>query len=211
MTTFLSATFTSADTSPGTVPNADTGQAFTQGITYGGNGTAGWKVLSNTLIDQSTANESDAVADSGVSDGVVSVRLAALPAGDGGLVCRMDSALGSTNLLLNCEPGYGYHLYKRVAGGYTQIGAIPMTPAVNDVLTFTLAGSSVIASVGAGSVSVTETSGQTNTWVGVRSSNSGGSPKTLAFDDLHVSDGLPDAQGALRRPKVQSRFVAVNR
>lgn len=175
----LSATFTSADTAAGTIPNADTGQVFGQAA---GTGTAGWRVLSNAATDTGSSSESFLSADSGQVDATTSLRIVTLPSGgDGGLVVRLASPSAISDcLLLNIE-ATEYVLYRRAGGGYTSLGTIAVTPAVGDVLTIVTAGSSVIASAGSGSLSVTESSGVGNTYVGVRSS---GATKTLAVDDL---------------------------
>lgn len=193
MTTYLSATFTGADTAAGVMPNADTGQAFTQSVD---SGSASWRILSNQAVETSTtARENHLRADSGIADGTFTATLAVKPSGgfytDCSLVIRGASATSNTFIMLNAEQTV-YTLYRKVAGTFTAIGTVAKNPAAGDVMSIVASGSTLTASVGGVSVTVTETTGQTATWVGIRGDTDTGdavAPRSIAFDNLTATDG----------------------
>lgn len=167
----LLATFSGGNTAAGTVSPADTGQVFSQYILTGGTGTVAWKVNNDLVTDAGPNSLSMLVANTDITDGQFSCALAALP-GSGqsiSLIARCSGLNGTSFLMLDALNGATvYTLYKCVAGTFTSIGTIPRTPRVGDIMRITCAGTSIIAAAGGVSITVTEATGNGNTYMGAR-------------------------------------------
>jgi hypothetical protein len=173
--------FNRANTAAGTLGTTDVGS-----LTWAATAST-WQIQSNRAIDLSSGSEHFAVVNY-TSDVLLQLTVAALPSAgaDGGLIARATD-VGATNcLLLNIEAA-GYTLYQRVANVYTSLGAVSVVaPAVGDVLRITAVGMSITASVnGVYSLTVTNSTGLTNTYHGMRSSGSS-SAHTLAVEDFSI-------------------------
>lgn len=186
----LLATFSGGNTAPGTVPPADTGQAFAQNV-IGGSGTSNWQVLNGRAIEQGIATESYLTTNTGIANGTFSAELATLPnaASSAGLAVRMSSPTDNNCIFLDASGPSSdrYTLYKRVAGTWTTLGTILKQQAPGDILRIAVNGTTVTASVGGVflTVTVADAALQTGTYMAIRGHGSVAG-KTASFESIRA-------------------------
>lgn len=188
--------FNRADSSSSLGTPSDGGGAWTALV-----GT--WGIASNTGYLATDAGDSQdvAVLDSGTSDVDVQVTLATLTSTPG-LILR---AADSNNYLLLQTTTSGFTMYRRASGSFTGIGSWSGTTASGDVIKFQGNGTTVKAfHAGVERISVTESSGQTNTKHGIYSFVSTG-PR---FDDFSITDLGGGGGGGVFSPNFYLEHVA---
>lgn len=101
-------------------------------------GVAGFDIQSNQAHSTSAGGDGFASVDAGVSNVTFLITFAGA-AGTGGICWRRSD---DNNHWLVQAGGGAAHIYKRVAGSYTDLGSIGVTPVQNDVLKVIASGNS---------------------------------------------------------------------
>lgn len=136
--TILNATFTGPD-STSVVPNADTGQVW-----HTDSGT--WGISSNKLYASSTPSDNHGYYDAGIADNCTITATLAVMAASSGLCFRYQDE--NNHFVLNVGGGNAWTVYRRQAGGYTQINtASPAIAASGDTIKVVLAGTSITVTI----------------------------------------------------------------
>lgn len=164
--------------------------AATMGSTEGANPrvwsalVGGWGISGNMAALQTTAADSVAVVDAGVSDCTVSITIKTTVSGQGVAFRCVDASNGWRTAYFSGS----LYLQKKVTGTYTDVPGSPivLAPADGDVIAVVLSGTSIIVKVnGVQKYSITDAQFQTATKHGLAQTGSGDS--TFKYDTLSIT------------------------